>query len=133
MHSMAPRESGLNQDTSSVSATYMSGKMLRRGTLTSMQNPSSRNTGTFPDFAIPRANAFSFKLTRNCTGFLCAAQTRNQPALIHVQLREDGEDGGCAASATTRVFVSAYGLCWAWVCREGERMGQEECPCSDDA
>lgn len=88
-----------------------------------MENPSSWNTGTFPDFAIPCADAFSFKLTRNCTGFLCAAQTRNQPALIHVQLREDGEDGGCASSATTRIFVSAYGLCWARVCWEGECVG----------
>jgi hypothetical protein len=88
-----------------------------------MENPSSRNSGTFPDFAIPRANAFSFKLTRKCTSFLCAAQTRNQPTPIHVQLGEGGENGGCAASATTGIFVSAHGLCWAWMCGEGERVG----------
>ena len=107
--------------------------MLEKGTLTGMENPSSRNTGTLPDFAISRANAFSFKLTRNYTSFLCAAQTCNQPALVYLQLREDGKDGGCAASATTRIFVSAYGLCWAWVCWKGEGVGEEECACSDYA
>lgn len=98
-----------------------------------MENPSSRNTSTFPDFAKPRANAFSFKFARKCTGFLCTAQARNQPALLHVQLGEDGEDGGCATSAATRIFVSTNGLCWAWVSGEGECVSEEECSCSDDA
>jgi hypothetical protein len=109
MYSMAPRKYGLNQGATVTASEFNPSlrrrrrpvEWLGRGTLTSMENPSSQNTGTFSDFAIPGANTFCFELTRKCTNFLCAAQIGSKTALMHVQLREDGEDGGCASSATT--------------------------------
>ena len=98
-----------------------------------MENPSSRNTGTFPDLAIPRADALILKLARQSTGLLRAAEARNKPALVRAQLGEEGEDGGGAAAAAARVFVGADGLRGARVRGEGERVREEECPCGDDA
>jgi hypothetical protein len=51
---------------------------------------------------------------------MCAAQIRNQPALIYVQLRGDGEDGG-AASATMRIFPQQGHVENAW---EGDSVGR---------
>ena len=91
--------------------------------LTSVEEPCSWHTCPFPNLAVPRAHAFGLELACDNSCILRAAQTRDQPAFIHMQLGEDGEDGGCAAAATTPVFVGAHGLCWAWVCGEGERVG----------
>ena len=105
----------------------------RLAPLTSMKNPSSRNTGTFPDLAIPRVNALSLELTRKSACLLRATQTRNQPTLVRMQLRQEGEDGGRAPSAAARIFVGAYGLRGARVRGEGERVGEEEGARGDDA
>ena len=70
-------------------------------------------TGTFPDFAKSRANTSGVKLTRRCTNFLCT----NQTASTYPCATERG--GGYAqyaAYATTCIFVSADGLCLAWMC-----------------
>lgn len=98
-----------------------------------MENPSSWNTGTFPDLAIPRADAISLEFTRKSARLLCASQTRDQPTLVRVQLRKDGEDGGGAASPTARIFVGAHGLGGARVRGEGEGVGEEEGARCDDA
>lgn len=98
-----------------------------------MKNPSSRNTGTFPYLAIPSANALSLKLTRQSASLLRATKTRNKPALVRMQLREDGEDGGRAAPAAARILVSAHGLRRARVRGEGEGVCEEEGACGYDA
>jgi hypothetical protein len=50
-----------------------------------------------------------------------------------MQLREDRENGGCAASAAARILVGAHGLCRARVRGEGEGVGEEEGARGDDA
>jgi hypothetical protein len=72
MHSMAPRKYGLYQG---ASASEFCPSLRRRRPvecwggvhLLAMENTSSRNTGTFTDFAIPRDNGMSLKLTCKCT------------------------------------------------------------------
>ena len=98
-----------------------------------MENPSSRNTGTFPDFAVPRADALSLQLARQSAGLLRAAKARNKPALVRAQLGEEGEHGGRAAAAAAGVFVGAHGLRGARVRGEGKRVREEKRPCGDDA
>ena len=98
-----------------------------------MENPSSRNTGTFPDLAIPRVNPLSLQLTRKSACLLRATQTRNQPALVRMQLRQEGEDGGRAPSAAARIFMGAYGLRGARVRGQGEGVCEEEGARGDDA
>jgi hypothetical protein len=98
-----------------------------------MKNQSSRNTRTFPDLAIPRADALNLKFTRKSVGLLRATQARNQPTLVHMELRQQGEDGGCAAATAARIFVGAYGLRGARMRGEGEGVSEEEGARSDDA
>ena len=69
---------------------------------------STQAAGTaVPSQAVLRAKTLGLELTRNGTGPLRAAQTRNQLALVRVQLGEHGEHRWCAALTA----VSAY----SWV------------------
>ena len=102
------------------------------GALTSMKNPSSRNTSTFPNLAMPSANALSLQLTRQSACLLRAAKTSDKPALFHVQLRENRENSGRTAPAAARILVGAHGLRRARVRGEGEGVCEEEGACGHD-
>lgn len=91
--------------------------------LTGMKHPSRRNTGAFPDLAVPRADPLGLEFARKRTSFLRTPQARHQPTLFRVQLGEDSEHGRRAAASTARIFVRAYSLRGARVRGQGEGMG----------
>jgi hypothetical protein len=91
--------------------------------LTGMEHPSSRNTGAFPDLAVPRADPLGLELARKRTSLLRTPQARHKAAFFRVQLGEDSEHRRRAATSTARILVRAYGLRGARMRGQGEGMG----------
>ena len=57
-----------------------------------------------PSQVVSRAKTLGLELKRNSTGLLHTAQTRNQPALVRVQMGEHGEHRQCTAPTAARAY-----------------------------
>ena len=109
-----------------------------------MQNPSARDTGRLPYFAVARVDPDPVQLAYDLLALVVPAQTRDEPAPLDAraaarvegegaELREDGEDGAGGAVAGARVLVCADGAGRRGVVGEGEGVGEEEGAGGDDA
>ena len=66
---------------------------------------STQADGTaVPSQVVSRSKTLGLELTRNGTGLLRATQTRNQLALVRVQLGEHGEHCQCAAPTAAGAY-----------------------------
>ena len=63
-----------------------------------------RETGTFPDFAILRANAFGFKLTLKCMSILCTGQTASTYPCV---AERGGGYAGCVRRGSRESLTNA--------------------------
>ena len=111
-----------------------------------MQNPSARDTGRLPYFAVARVDPDPVQLAYDLLALVVPAQARDEPAPLdpaaaarariereRAELREHGEDGAGGAVAGARVLVCADGAGRRGVVGEGEGVGEEEGAGGDDA